>query len=152
THSSLNHELKRIVTRSPKLTPATLEELEAALIAGDFGMPVTAQILSAVKRGYETQGGDGLDIFGIARREVEQALTRANALHKNRGGLTVVTIVGVNGTGKTTTTAKLAHLLKLQGETVVIAACDTFRAAAIEQLNIWGQRLGIEIVAGDYGA
>ena len=152
THSSLNHELKRIVSRSPKLTPATLEELEAALIAGDFGMPVTAQILGAVKRGYETQGGDGLDIFGIARREVEQALKAPNALYKNPGGLTVVTIVGVNGTGKTTTTAKLAHLLKLQGETVVIAACDTFRAAAIEQLKIWGQRLGTEVVAGDYGA
>jgi fused signal recognition particle receptor len=65
---------------------------------------------------------------------------------------TVILLAGVNGTGKTTSTAKLAHLLKEQGNTVLLAACDTFRAAAIEQLKIWAGRVGCDIVAGQYGA
>src|SRR5215469_16398812 len=104
THSKLAHEIKRIVTRSPKLEAATLEELEAALIAADLGMAMTTQIVDAVKKAYETQGGAGLDVFAIARAEVERSLASNNAeLHKATSGLTVVSIVGVNGTGKTTT-------------------------------------------------
>src|SRR4029079_8931674 len=67
-------------------------------------------------------------------------------------GLTVVSIVGVNGTGKTTTSAKLAHYTQGQGQTAVLAACDTFRAAAIEQVKLWGQRLNVPVIAGAYGA
>jgi fused signal recognition particle receptor len=67
-------------------------------------------------------------------------------------GPTVVSIVGVNGTGKTTTSAKLAHLIQSQKKTALLAACDTFRAAAIEQIKLWGQRLQVEVVAGAYGA
>ncbi len=68
------------------------------------------------------------------------------------GQVTVVSIVGVNGTGKTTTAAKLAHLIQSQGQTALLAACDTFRAAAIEQLKLWGQRLKVDVIAGAYGA
>ena len=67
-------------------------------------------------------------------------------------GLTVVSIVGVNGTGKTTTSAKLAHWMQSQRKTALLAACDTFRAAAIEQIKLWGERLKVEVVAGAYGA
>src|ERR1041385_3852547 len=74
THSKLTHEIKRIVTRSPKLDAATLEELEAALLAADLGMAMTSQIIEAVKKNYETQGGAGLDVFAIARSEVEKSL------------------------------------------------------------------------------
>src|SRR4051812_30724433 len=66
THAKLTHEIKRIVTRSPKLTSGSVEELEAALIGADLGMPMTEQILSAVKRGYESQGSGGVDVFAIA--------------------------------------------------------------------------------------
>jgi fused signal recognition particle receptor len=153
THSKLTHEIKRIVTRSPKLEEATLEELEAALIAADLGMAMTTQIVEAVKKAYETQGGAGLDVFAIARNEVEKSLASNKAdLVKAPDGLTVVSIVGVNGTGKTTTSAKLAHFAHSQKKTAVLAACDTFRAAAIEQLKLWGQRLKVEVVAGAYGA
>src|ERR1700690_3776233 len=153
THSQLAHEIKRIVTRSPRLDAATLEELEAALIAADLGLAVTGQIVAAVKHAYETQGGAGLDVFTIARAEVEKNLLANKAdLIKAANGPTVVSIVGVNGTGKTTTAAKLAHLLQSQKKTVLLAACDTFRAAAIEQIKLWGQRLKIEVVAGAYGA
>jgi fused signal recognition particle receptor len=152
THSKLAHEIKRIATLSPKLTPATLEELEAALLGADLGTAMTGQILDAVKRGYETQGRGGLHIFEVARREVEQSLASSDSALRRVDGLTVVSIVGVNGTGKTTTGAKLARWIQSRGETVLMAACDTFRAAAIEQIKIWGQRLEVPVIAGEYGA
>jgi len=153
THSKLAHEIKRIVTRSPRLDAAALEELEASLIAADLGMDMTTQIVSAVKRAYETQGSTGMEVFAVARREVENSLaSNRPGLRKAPEGLTVVSIVGVNGTGKTTTAAKLAHLAQSRGERALLAACDTFRAAAIEQLKHWGQRLKVEVIAGTYGA
>jgi fused signal recognition particle receptor len=153
THSKLAHEIKRIVTWSPKLDAAGLEELEAALIAADLGMAMTSQIVAAVKQAYETQGSAGMEVFAVARREVERSLASNRAeLRRAPGGLTVVSIVGVNGTGKTTTAAKLAHLVQSRGETALLAACDTFRAAAIEQIKHWGHRLKVEVIAGAYGA
>jgi len=153
THNKLVHEIKRIVSGSPKLTGQTLEELESALLGADLGMAMTMQIAEAVRRAYETQGRGGPEVFDIARQEVEKSLASNQAgLRREAHGLTVVSIVGVNGTGKTTTSAKLAHLVQSRGETALLAACDTFRAAAIEQLKLWGQRLKVEVVAGAYGA
>jgi len=153
THNRLVHEIKRIVTRSPRLDAATLEELEAALIAADLGPAMTAQIVEAVRKAYESQGGTGLDVFAIARAEVEKSLgLNKTDLARAPHGPTVVSIVGVNGTGKTTTSAKLAHLIQSHKKTALLAACDTFRAAAIEQIKLWGQRLQVEVIAGTYGA
>src|SRR5271154_1435007 len=153
THVKLAHEIKRIVTASPKLTAGTLEELEASLIAADLGPAITAQILAAVKKSYETQGRAGLDILAIARAEVEKSLGTSQAqLKKQPEGLTVVSLVGVNGTGKTTTAAKLAHLVQDRSHTALLAACDTFRAAAVEQLKLWGERLKIPVISGAHGA
>jgi fused signal recognition particle receptor len=155
THGKLAHEIKRVVTRSPKLDATALEELETALIAADLGMAMTSQIIAAVKKNYEMQGGVSLDVFAVARAEVEKsflATSNKNALHKAPHGPTVVSIVGVNGTGKTTTAAKLAHAVQSRGQTALLAACDTFRAAAIEQIKLWGQRLKVEVIAGAYGA
>jgi fused signal recognition particle receptor len=155
THGRLAHEIKRIVSRSPRLDAAALDELEAALIAADLGMTVTTPIVAAVKQAYESQGDAGLDVFAIARNAIEKSLTQSAASAKLRevsGAPCVVSVVGVNGTGKTTTCAKLAHLVRSQKKTALLAACDTFRAAAIEQLKLWGQRLKVEVVAGAYGA
>lgn len=153
THQRLTHEIKRILTRSPRLEAADLEELEAALIGADLGMEMTLRIVEAVRKAYESQGKAGLDIFGIAAREVRESLGSAShGLRRQPGSTTVVSIVGVNGTGKTTTAAKLAYWVRHRGETACLAACDTFRAAAIEQLKLWGQRLEVEVIAGAYGA
>ena len=153
THSKLVHEIKRIVTRSPKLTAESLEEIEQALIAADLGMAMTTQIVTAVKKAYETQGGAGLDYLSIARAEIEKSLSSNKpGLIQAPSGPTVVSIVGVNGTGKTTTSAKLAYLIQSQNKIALLAACDTFRAAAIEQLKLWGARLKVEVIAGAYGA
>src|SRR5262245_56347584 len=123
THSKLAHEIKRIVTRSPKLDAATIEDLEAALIAADLGMAMTSEILAAVKKNYETQGSQGVDVFSVARSEVEKSLALNKAdLIKAPDGLTVVSVVGVNGTGKTTTSAKLANFIQTQRKTALLAA------------------------------
>lgn len=153
TQEKLVHEIRRIVTFSPKMTGDALEELEAALIGADFGAEMTGQIVGAVRRSYETQGGARLGVFAVARAELETALQQADhTLRRNAGGATVVSVVGVNGTGKTTTCAKLAHALAQQGHSPMLAACDTFRAAAIEQLKLWGHRLNVPVIAGAYGA
>src|SRR5882757_4615318 len=90
THAKLAHEIKRVITRSPKLTGQSLEELEAALIAADLGMPMTTQIITAVKKAYETQGGAGLDVFAIATAEVEKSLSTVPSALRRESGLTVV--------------------------------------------------------------
>lgn len=149
TTSVLAHEIQRIVTRSPRMTGTSVEELEAALLAADLGLPMAQQIGSAVRAAYESQGRSGFDVFEIAAREVEKSLSSADsALVRRPEGLTVVSLVGVNGTGKTTTSAKLAHLIRGQGHGAVLAACDTFRAAAVEQLKLWGARLDVPVIAG----
>jgi fused signal recognition particle receptor len=114
---------------------------------------MTQQILDAARRAFESQGRAGLDFLEIASAEVERSLSANNAeLVKQSSGPTVISIVGVNGTGKTTTSAKLAHLIQQRGQTAVLAACDTFRAAAVEQIKIWGDRLKVPVIAGAYNA
>lgn len=152
THAKLAHELKRIITGSPKLTQHTIEELEAALLGADLGMDMTMKIIESVKKIYETQGKPGLDVFEIAKKEVAEALKDSNVpLKRVTGTVTVVSLVGVNGTGKTTTAAKLAYMLQSQNLTVLLAACDTFRAAGIEQIKTWGARLGVPVISGSHG-
>lgn len=153
TQSALSQEIKRIATLSPKLTKEGAENLEAALLAADLGLPMSQRILDAAKKAYETQGRNGTNLCAIASQEVEAALGQKDvALRQQAEGLTVVSLVGVNGTGKTTTCAKLAHRLKENGGKPWIAACDTFRAAAIDQLKLWSRRLEIPITAGNYGS
>ncbi|MHC1764428.1 MAG: signal recognition particle-docking protein FtsY [Verrucomicrobiia bacterium] len=153
THNKLVHEVKRIVTGSPRLTGTSLEELHRALIAADFGASMSESIVEAVRKAYESQGGAGLDVFAVAAREVKTTLeTLAGKLHRESSGPTVVSIVGVNGTGKTTTGAKLAFRIQSEGGVALLAACDTFRAAAIEQIKLWGQRLNVPVIASGYGA
>lgn len=152
TKEKLSHEITRIVTGSPKLDEDALEEIEFTLIGADLGMPMTQRILAAVRETYESQGKDGLDVLGIARREITNSFEGGVSALQARPGLTVVSMVGVNGTGKTTTTAKLANRIHGEGKSSVLAACDTFRAAAVEQLKEWGGRLDVPVVAGSYGA
>jgi fused signal recognition particle receptor len=152
TQQKLVHEIQRIVTRSPRLTAESMEELEMVLLGADLGVAMTQQILAAVKKSYETKGSSGPQVLDIAIAEVEKSLSVSNlGLKESPDGLTVLSIVGVNGTGKTTTCAKLAHNFKQQGQGVVLAACDTFRAAAIEQLKLWGERLDVPVIASAHG-
>jgi fused signal recognition particle receptor len=151
TSTKLATEIKRIVTRAPRLDADALDELEAVLISTDIGVGTAANIIELTRQAAKESGQ--VDVFQIARGEIERELgVAAHTLNKAAKKPTVILLAGVNGTGKTTSTAKLAHNLKEHGNTVLLAACDTFRAAAIEQLKIWGGRTGCDVIAGQYGA
>ena len=152
TRKKLSHEITRIFSGSPKLGDETLEELEFALIGADLGIGVTNRIVSTIKQAYESQGSEGVNVITIARQEIVKVFDQSAEQLCREDGLTIISMIGVNGTGKTTTSAKLAHHLQLDGKTAMIAACDTFRAAAVEQTKQWGQRLDVPIIAGSYGA
>jgi len=130
--------------------PVDWDELEEALIRSDLGVPMTLKILSALKTREKITAAD---VVEVARAEIARVLPLESAsLRPFANKPKAILIVGVNGTGKTTSTAKLAHFLKSRRHTVLLAAADTFRAAAIEQLGIWAERAGVEMVRGQYNA
>lgn len=156
-----------------RIDTASLAELEEALYTADFGVETTGEILEEIKSAYRKdpalQGRQAAEIGATVLRRVlagaEGVLELGGAgppgahLKENASegrsspaAPTVIAMIGVNGSGKTTTTAKLAHKLKGDGQSVLIAACDTFRAAAVEQLRSWATRLDLEIVASHSGA
>lgn len=137
-----------------KIDAASIEELEEALYTADFGVETTTEILEEIKTAYKKdptlQGRQAAEIGAAVLRRVLAGAEGRLALPPERPQ--VIAMIGVNGSGKTTTTAKLAHKFKADGQTVIVAACDTFRAAAVEQLKSWATRLDLDIVASHTGA
>src|SRR5438874_11643912 len=133
--------------------PIDWEELEEGLIRADLGVPMTTRIIKTLQeREAWSLLGIG-DVIKAVREEIARVLPAdPTPIRRANGKPSVILIVGVNGTGKTTSPAKLAHYLKQDRHRVLLAAADTFRAAAIEQLDIWAKRLGLEMVRGQYGA
>src|SRR2546423_1538639 len=133
--------------------PIDWDELEHALIRADLGVPLTTRILKMLQE-REAWSVLGIrDVIKVARDEISKILAaETKPIERISAKPNVVLIVGVNGTGKTTSTAKLGHYLKKHEARVLLAAADTFRAAAIEQLGVWAKRLGIEMISGQYGA
>ncbi len=133
--------------------PIDWDELEHALIRADLGVALTTRIIAKL---HEREAWSLLgiqDVIKVAREEIAKILpAKAKPLQPISGKPNVILVAGVNGTGKTTSVAKLAHYLKQHRHTVLLAAADTFRAAAIEQLGVWADRLGVEMVKGQYGA
>ena len=133
--------------------PVDWDELEELLIRSDIGVPMTLRVLKRLQERDAWAGISANDISEVAQEEIGRVLPinpppiRPLPAHPK-----VFLIVGVNGTGKTTSTAKLAHLFKTKRHTVLLAAADTFRAAAIEQLGIWAERVGVEMIRGEYNA
>lgn len=133
--------------------PIDWDELEESLIRADLGVPMTMRIIKTLQE-REAWALLGIgDVIKAVRGEIARILPRDPApISCSDGKPTVILIVGVNGTGKTTSTAKLANYLMHAGHSAMLAAADTFRAAAIEQLDIWGKRLGVEVIRGQHGA
>ena len=129
--------------------PVDWDELEEALIRSDLGVSMTQRILKALMAREEKMTAES--VVAVAREEILKVLPRDNLMLRPLASKPkVVLVVGVNGTGKTTSTAKLAHFLRRKGHSVLLAAADTFRAAAIEQLVVWAERTGCPIVQGAY--
>ncbi len=137
-----------------KLDDETLEELEDLLIQADLGIDVASRVTEALRESRYNSDISSEEVRDILAQEVEKVLAPvAEPLEIDTGRKPhVVLVVGVNGTGKTTTIGKYANQFTRQGQRVMLAAGDTFRAAAIEQLKIWGERTGSEVVAGEHGA
>jgi fused signal recognition particle receptor len=142
----------------PSIDETLWDDLEELLISADVGVATTAKLLERVKERMGTEGfTEGYQIRSALKEEMVSML-RVNAtpaeasIGLSSSGPTVVLMVGVNGTGKTLSIAKLAYSLKEQGKKVIVAAADTFRAAAIEQLKILGKRVGVEVIAHNPGA
>lgn len=123
------------------------DELEADLIAADIGVRMAVQIVDELREMGRQISGD--EIVEVTRKHISTSLPEDPALLKPQSqGPFVILMVGINGTGKTTSSAKLAYYLKNQGHSVLLAAADTFRAAAVDQLDRWGSRLDIPVLKG----
>ena len=148
TRENLSDRIEEIVAFNKEIDANTLDDLEATLIAADLGTTTTHEVLEALReRATHKQIGDVDELKRLLKEQIAGILNGASNVPVRRvNGPEVVLIVGVNGTGKTTTIGKLASLLRSQGKTVLLCAADTFRAAAIEQLEIWGSRTGVEVI------
>lgn len=137
-----------------KLDASSIEELEEALFASDFGYETTEEIIEETQKAYRKDKDlRGQDVAGIGGSILKRVLQGSEGrIQFVEGKPTVICLIGVNGSGKTTTTAKLGYQFKQDGRNPMVAACDTFRAAAIEQLKEWSSRLGLDIIAGQHGA
>ncbi|MGA8151066.1 MAG: signal recognition particle-docking protein FtsY [Terriglobales bacterium] len=149
TRENLSERIEEAVSFSKEIDRNTLDELEATLIGADLGSTTTREILGKLReKADRKQIKNGEELKRLLKDELLAILNAANTppVGKVEGTPEVILVVGVNGTGKTTTIGKLAQVLRAQGKTVLLCAADTFRAAAIEQLEIWGQRTGTEVI------
>ena len=156
TREVLNTPLGEIFARA-RIDEALYEELEAALLVADCGIEATGRLLAALRERVSKDRIQGGGALKDALREVlaQQLAPLEGRLDPSRAAPFVIMVAGVNGTGKTTTIGKLAHWLQAQGRSVLLAAGDTFRAAAREQLVAWGAKNGVAVIAqaaGDPGA
>jgi fused signal recognition particle receptor len=163
TKAALSETVDTIFLGERKIDPSLLKELETALLSADLGVRTTREILDAVR---EKMDRNALSDAGQLKREIKSHIARilntqdgahtataaAPAASPNGKGPRVIFIVGVNGAGKTTSIGKLANRLRADGLSVILCAADTFRAAAVEQLEIWAQRNGVEVIKQKSGA
>lgn len=143
---SLGASLRRLLAGG--LDDSTWEELEELLLSADVGVVATQEVVASVRKSGVSDSDQARRAVAAEIRHQFQAGSRSVRL---AGHPAVILVVGVNGTGKTTTLAKLAHWLQGQDRTVLLGAADTFRAAAAEQLTVWGERLGVQVVRGSEG-
>jgi fused signal recognition particle receptor len=153
TVSAIASKTAAIFGQKP-IDASSLETLEEALYTADFGVETTEEILTEIKAAYKKDKTlHGQQAAQIGAAVLKRVLAGAEGeLTTAETAPTVIAMIGVNGSGKTTTSAKLAWKLKEDGKTVTLAACDTFRAAAVEQLKTWATRLDLEIIASHTGA
>ncbi|MBZ5630228.1 MAG: signal recognition particle-docking protein FtsY [Acidobacteriia bacterium] len=148
TRENLSERIEEVVSLRKAIDRQTLDDLEATLIAADLGSATTQEVLQALREKVDRKQIGNLDeLKRVLKDELLHILNRASLEPvKAVEGPEIIVVVGVNGTGKTTTIGKLANALRSQGKTVLLCAADTFRAAAIEQLEVWGDRTGTEVI------
>ncbi|MBT9329631.1 signal recognition particle-docking protein FtsY [Paracidobacterium acidisoli] len=153
TRESLGERIEGVIALTREVDEAALEDLEMSLIASDIGVTTAAEIIERLRDRGKRQGiRNGAELKDLLREHLKQILDeQQRPVAKVAAPPEVIMMVGVNGTGKTTTSGKLAAWYRAQAKTVLMCAADTFRAAAIEQLEVWGERSGVEIVRTKQG-
>ncbi len=153
TKDNILGKISQVVLRR-RIDDDLLEEIEEILIEADVGMPATMRLIESVKkRARERKLSEGSEVVALLKEEIAAILSQSQASGSaTSSGPVVWLIVGVNGVGKTTTIGKLATLFAAEGKKTMIAACDTFRAAAIEQVAIWAKRSNVEMVRSQSGS
>jgi len=154
TKDNIFGKISQVVSRR-KIDDDLLDEIEEILIEADVGVKATMKLIENIKeKARELKLSEGEEIIALLKQEISAILVRDNTplFFDNDPKPVVWLIVGVNGVGKTTTIGKLATRFSQENKKVIIAACDTFRAAAIDQLKIWGQRAGCNVIAHQPGA
>ena len=149
TRENLAERIDEVVSIGKEIDRNTLDDLEAILISADLGTATTQEVLGKLRDKADRKQIKNIDeLKRLLKQELLGILSTANARPVNKvdGTPEVILVVGVNGTGKTTTIGKLSQVFRSQGKNVLLCAADTFRAAAIEQLEIWGQRTGTEVI------
>ena len=149
TRENLSQRIEEVISIGKEIDRATLDDLEATLIGADLGNTTTHEVLDKLReKADRKQIRNADELKRLLKEELLSILNAANTrpVEKVDGTPEVILVVGVNGTGKTTTIGKLSQVFRSQGKSVLMCAADTFRAAAIEQLEIWGQRTGTEVI------
>ncbi|HET7749296.1 MAG TPA: signal recognition particle-docking protein FtsY [Terriglobales bacterium] len=149
TRENLSERLEDVVSFHKEIDRSTLDDLEATLIGADLGTTTTHEVLNKLReKADRKQIKDVAELKRLLKEELLAILNQGDVrpAQKVEGEPEVILVVGVNGTGKTTTIGKLANVLHADGKSVLLCAADTFRAAAIEQLEIWGTRTGTEVI------
>jgi len=154
TRDRISTSLSSVISLGRKIDEALLDELEETLISDDIGVETTEKLISELREAYRSrQIATTDDIIPFLKEHMKSYWPdRDREVHLAEAGPTVILVAGVNGTGKTTSIAKLAHIFNQNGKKVIVAACDTFRAAAVEQLSIWAERIGVQIVKHHSGS
>ena len=149
----LGDGLSSLLIGKKQIDDELLEELEILMISADIGIQTTDKIIESVrKKASRKELKDGDSLYQLIKIELEALLVKDNLLEPVSDSTFVILVVGINGAGKTTTIGKLAKSFQIQGKSVMLAAGDTFRAAAVEQLQIWGERNEIPVIAQKTGA
>ena len=154
TRESFTEKIEKIVIGYADIDDDLLDELEETLIMSDVGFNTTEKLMVAVRKGIKKKEINGPeDLKPFLARQISEMLTKdSDEIHMAAEGPTVMLVIGVNGVGKTTTIGKLSAFYKGQGKSVMLAAADTFRAAAIDQLEVWGQRTGATVIKHEEGS
>jgi len=155
TRTELSAKVEQLLTGDRPVDHELLRELESALLSADIGVRTTKEVLAALREQVNQHKlSDAKDLKRELKGQIEKILKAPAPPSGDNGAAAprVLFVVGVNGTGKTTTIGKLANRLKKEGTTVVLCAADTFRAAAIEQLEVWGRRAGVEVIKQKSGS
>lgn len=154
TRKGITDKIDDLFNNYGEIDDELFDELEEILIMADVGIPTTHKLIERLRSELKVRKiKDARDVKVVFKEVVEEMLRENNSVPFHVGDVpTIVMVIGVNGVGKTTSIGKIAHLIKSEGKSVLIAASDTFRAAAIDQLKVWGDRVGVHVVHQSEGS